>query len=77
MLIGFGITFFLIGAIPMLIFLSGGNDDAMLVTFSFMILAIFFIIIGWTKWNSEKEFKSLKQKANVYVHTKEKLKDLK
>ena len=43
----------------------------------FALIGLILIIIGIVKWNSEKEFKSLKQRANVKVNVKGKMKDLK
>ena len=41
-----------------------------------MILPIILIIIAFSKWNSEKEFKSLKQRAKVNINVKGRMKDL-
>ncbi|MFA5175931.1 MAG: hypothetical protein WC413_01560 [Candidatus Nanoarchaeia archaeon] len=47
-----------------------------IISLPLFVISLFLFVIAIAKWNSETEFKSLKQRAKVHIHTKAKYKDL-
>ena len=85
MLIGFGIVWLvldisLIGSLGRLAANSSdefiGVSGVLAIIIFLAIPSIILFIIAISKWNSEREFKNLKQRARINIHMKGRLKDL-